>query len=464
MNDRLRHRGRDDEGYVLIRQDFPSWAEYSGDDSPQGVRDAYPVLRDSHNDVPFNIGLAHRRFSIVDLTTRGHQPFVDSSRVCCVAFNGELFNHVELRDDLINRGHHFRSASDAEVIVEAYKAWSVDCFSRFNGMWALALYDFKNKRLIVSRDRLGEIPLYWTRIRDSIYFASEIKALLAVSIAPPVNEESIYPYLVHGLQHLNGETFFEGIYSVPGATWAYLERDFPGTGRRYWRVPEQRMTENEVSVREATMSLRETLQDAVRIRLRADVPWCVTLSGGLDSSVLVALAAQCSGAPVNAYTVQFPEKELDEESFARAVARRAGAEHRVVALPMHNFWHEILPFTHLVEEPYHAPNIYIRQLVHRAMRSDGFKVYLVGEGGDEFFGGYMTHFPLAQMENLLAHRFGLFLDNELRRSETGTHARPQIRLLMQQVTSILRRSRLLAWAGDPEHGLRPIVEANSVRL
>jgi len=189
MNDRLRHRGRDDEGYVLIRQDFPSWAEYSGDDSPQGVRDAYPVLRDSHNDVPFNIGLAHRRFSIVDLTTRGHQPFVDSSRVCCVAFNGELFNHVELRDDLINRGHHFRSASDAEVIVEAYKAWSVDCFSRFNGMWALALYDFKNKRLIVSRDRLGEIPLYWTRIRDSIYFASEIKALLAVSIAPPVNEE-----------------------------------------------------------------------------------------------------------------------------------------------------------------------------------------------------------------------------------------------------------------------------------
>lgn len=138
---------------------------------------------------------------------------------------------------------------------------------------ALALYDFKNKRLIVSRDRLGEIPLYWTRIRDSIYFASEIKALLAVSIAPPVNEESIYPYLIHGLQHLNGETFFEGIHSVPAATWAYLERDFPGTDRRYWRVPEQRLTEDEMSVREAMMSF------ARHFRMRCEFA-CARMSPG----------------------------------------------------------------------------------------------------------------------------------------------------------------------------------------
>src|SRR5262245_49534352 len=142
MNNRLRHRGTDDEGYIFIQPDQLSWVEYSGSDSPQRVRDAYPVLRDLHS--PFSIGLAHRRFSIVDLTTTGHQPFFDSAKVCCVVSNGEIFNYVELRDDLVKRGHQFRSASDTEVIVEAYKAWGIDCFGRFNGMWALALYDFRN--------------------------------------------------------------------------------------------------------------------------------------------------------------------------------------------------------------------------------------------------------------------------------------------------------------------------------
>src|SRR5262249_40036581 len=224
----------------------------------------------------------------------------DSDKVCCAIFNGEIFNYLELRDDLVKRGHCFRSTSDTEVIVEAYKAWGVECFSRFNGMWAMALYDFRNKRLIISRDRLGEIPLYWARTCDSVYFASEIKALLEVPSIRSVNEAAIYPYLVHGFQDVNDETFFKGISSFPAATWSVLDKNFPTTARRYWKAPQQRFKEREVGLREAIGCVRDTLQDAVRIRLRADVPCCIALSGGVDSSVLVALAARCSEGKVMA--------------------------------------------------------------------------------------------------------------------------------------------------------------------
>ena len=432
MNDQLRHRGRDDEGYVFIQPDLGSWVEYSGADTPRLLLETYPMLRDSHHHFPFAIGLAHRRFAIVDLTTRAHQPFFDSDKVCCAVVNGEIFNYLELRHDLVKLGHRFRSTSDTEVIVEAYKAWGVECFSHFNGMWAMALYDFRNKRLIVSRDRLGEIPLYWARIRDSVYFASEIKALLEVSSSQSVNEAAIYPYLVHGFQNVNDETFFKNISSFPAATWSVLDKNFPTTTRRYWKAPRQRFKECEVGLREAIRSIRDTLQDAVRIRLRADVPCCMTLSGGLDSSVLVALAAQCSGVKVIAHTIRFAEKKWDEEPFARAVARYCGAEHRVVDPPLHNFWREIRSFTYLAEEPYHAPNIYTRQLLHREMRSEGFKVVLVGEGGDELFAGYARHFDLLQTETLRAHRFAMFLDNHLRRSETDAQA-PLARLIVQKI-------------------------------
>ena len=158
MNHQLRHRGPDDEGYGFIQPDSGVCAEYSGDDSPRSLQRTYPMLRHSQGHLPFTIGLAHRRFAIIDLSANAHQPFFDSDRLCCVVANGEIFNYPELRDDLEKYGHKFRSASDVEVIVEAYKAWGVECFSRFNGMWAMALYDFRSRRLILSRDRLGGNP------------------------------------------------------------------------------------------------------------------------------------------------------------------------------------------------------------------------------------------------------------------------------------------------------------------
>jgi len=309
-------------------------------------------------------------------------------------------------------------------------------------MWAVALYDFKNKCLILSRDRLGEIPLYWTRIQNSIYFASEIKALVEVSASCKANEESIYPYLLYGLQDIEDETFFAGIFCLPAATWAVLDEKFPATIHRYWRAPEQRVKEREIAVYEATAAIRETLQDAVRIRLRADVPWCATLSGGLDSSVLIAIAARCSSVPIEAFTVEFPDWQTEETSFAQAVARHCGAKLRAVKPPLQNFWHELLPFTYLAEEPYHAPNIYVRQLLCRAMQSEGFRVFLAGEGADELFAGYMRHFNLLQTENLLAYRFRTYMNNALRWSETRRSTKPLVKRFLYHARLILRQSYL----------------------
>lgn len=448
MNNRLRHRGPDDEGYVLIQQGARSWAEYSGCDSPGQIRDAYTMMPGPQDRHLFNIGLAHRRFAIVDPTPEGHQPFFDSERICCVLFHGEIHNYVELRDALMKLGHTFRSASDTEVIVEAYKAWGVDCFLSFNGMWALALYDFRDKRLIVSRDRFGEAPLYWTRHRNSICFASEIKALLempGVGEAKSVNEETIYPYLVYSRRDLNDTTFFEGIYCFPAASWAVLDEHFPNTVRRYWKLPEKRLRERDVSVREAATCIRDTLQDSVRIRLRADVPWGMELSGGLDTSVLVALASQLSEKPVITYTVRYPEEELNEDSFARSVAHYHGTDHRVIEPSLDNLWHEIFPFTYLEEEPYHAPNIYIRQLIFRRMRAEGLKIVLSGEAGDELFAGYAGHFVPAQVENLLTGQLGTFINNGLHWSQGNRGIKSLMALLTSLLKSIIKQHLPNSW-------------------
>src|SRR6185436_18397256 len=175
MSKAIAHRGPDDDGCVLIARSSDKWLSF-GD-----ARNKAPLPSSGQNEIEADLGLVHRRFSIIDLSANGHQPFFDRERSCCVVFNGEIYNYVELRDQLVKEtGASFTTETDTEVLVEAYKHWGEGCFSRFNGFWALALYDFRTRRLLLSRDRIGKKPLFWTRQGDRIYFASEIKALLTV--------------------------------------------------------------------------------------------------------------------------------------------------------------------------------------------------------------------------------------------------------------------------------------------
>lgn len=418
MMDEIHYRGPDDEGYVLIDQASSRHKAYSSPASPDAVRDALPPIAQAG--FSGDVGLAHRRFSIVDLSPGGHQPLISQDGSCCVVFNGEIYNYVELREKLEKLGVTFRSTSDTEVLLEAYRLWGTDCFRRFNGFWALALYDFRKRHLILSRDRLGKKPLYWTRTGSQLYFASEIKALLrvpAVWNSRKVNEEAVWHWCMDGHRDLDNSTFFAGIYSLPAACWTIVDRNFPNNLQTFWEVPYERLREADISIPEASRLVRDTLDDAVRIRLRADVPLAIELSGGLDSSVMLALAARHHPGRITTYTVKFPEPEWDEEPFARCVASRYNTDYRVLEPELGGFWHGIGAFTKLQEEPYHSPNMQTSQVIWSLMRTAGTKVAITGAAGDEMFAGYVRYYWKAQIENLLHGRLTHFVDNAVHWTE-----------------------------------------------
>jgi asparagine synthase (glutamine-hydrolysing) len=428
MNQAIAHRGPDDEGYLLICRSSSRYSHYAGPCSSEAIRAELPTLFSGTAFPGANIGLGHRRFSIIDLSADGHQPFFDRDRTCCVVFNGEIYNYIELRDELTALGARFRTQSDTEVLLEAYKQWGTDCFSRLNGFWAIALYDFEKKQLLLSRDRIGKKPLYWSKIGSRVYFASEIKALLQVPEIyrnRKVNEEAIFYWLVCRRRDMNFSTCFEGIYSLPSACWTVIDTNFPNKWNTFWTIPKERASEQDVGVGEATATLRDILQDAVRIRLRADVPLGIELSGGLDSSALAALASQSYAGKLSTYTVRFPE--LNEEPFARSVARHYNLDYHVLESPTENFFNQILSFTHLEEEPYHAPNLQTNQMIWAQMRAAGTKVSLNGAGGDENFAGYAAYALSAQIESVLHGRIAHYFKNAFCYSE----GRTGIRILSQ---------------------------------
>jgi asparagine synthase (glutamine-hydrolysing) len=439
MNQAIAHRGPDDEGYVLISGNDSHSLSYSGQSSPEAIRSTLPRLTAEANSFQANIGLGHRRFSIIDLSPSGHQPLFDAERSCCVAFNGEIYNYIEIRNELRAKGVPFSTQSDTEVLVEAYKHWGPDAFSRLNGVWALALYDFRTGRLVLSRDRIGKRPLYWTKIDSRVYFASEIKSLLRVPEIRQrrqVNEEAIYRWIAIGQKDLDFATCFEGIHTLPSASWTVLDKNFPADATIFWRVPEERLQEADVSPEEAAKTVQETLREAVRVRLRSDVPLSVELSGGLDSSALVALAAQLHGGRITTYTIRFPERRFNEEPFARSVANRYDLDYRIIDSPTENFWIDIGPFTRLEEEPYHAPNLQTNQVIWTQMRAMGTKVSLNGAGGDENFAGYSQYYVAAQIERLLGGHLRSYLRNALTYSEGRTN----IRSTINPLTSLAREA------------------------
>lgn len=441
MADAIRHRGPDDEGYVLIDPANGRCRQYRGPESPAALKDKLPHIDTARP--AGTVALAHRRFSIIDLSPAGHQPLFAADESCCVVFNGEIYNYIELREELASQGVRFRSNSDTEVLIEAYRAWGTDCFARFNGFWALALYDFRARRLILSRDRLGKKPLYWTRLDQRLYFASEIKSLLCVpevAAAKKVNERAVWHWCVDGRRDLANETFFEGIRVLPAGSWAVVDESFPASTHIFWEVPRQRLRESDIATDEAAARVRDLLDDAVRLRLRADVPLALELSGGMDSSTVLALASHHQHERITTYTVKYPDARWDEEPYARLVAQRYNVDYRVLDPDLSAFWQQVTAFTRLQEEPYHSPNMQVSQVIWSLMRVDGTKVVLTGAAGDEVFGGYAAYFWKAQIENLVRGRWGQLLSNVRHWTERETGPSMLGGLLREAVFSLgLRR-------------------------
>ena len=303
-----------------------------------------------------------------------------------VTFNGEIFNYLELRRELIARGRKFATNSDTEVLLQAYIEWGEDCVTRFNGQWAFAVWDTRHQKLFLSRDRLGKRPLFYAVVGKTLLFASEMKAILthpAVTKAiDPVGLDQLFTFW----SVLPPRTIFQGIRQLPPAHSLTVIRGEVQVSR-YWDLDYSNRFEDQ-SVRELEEQLLELLTDATRLRLRSDVPVGAYLSGGLDSSITAALAKNLNRERLCTFSVEFENPEYDESCFQQEVVRWLGTEHRAVRCTHDDIgrvfpnviWHTETPILRTAPAPLF--------LLSRLVRESGYKVVLTGEGADEAFGGY----------------------------------------------------------------------------
>ena len=330
-----------------------------------------------------NVGLGMRRLSIIDLSG-GHQPIYNEDGTVAVVFNGEIYNFLELRDELLSRGHKLRTHSDTEVIVHLYEEMGADCVTRLRGMFAIALYDAKKDTLLLARDRLGKKPLLYAQRAGRLYFGSEIKALLAE--APELAEVDAQGVL---------EFFYYGYIPDPQSAFREIKKLPPGhlaqyrngqiEVRQYWDVPAYGA--NDPGSDEACLEeMEQRLAEAVRMRLISDVPLGALLSGGVDSSIVVALMARESSAPVKTFSIGFRKADFNETEYARLVAERFGTDHHeLIVDPDIN--ETLKHLTSMMEEPFGDSSMIPTYCVSQLARQH-VTVALSGDGGDELFGGY----------------------------------------------------------------------------
>lgn len=334
-------------------------------------------------------GLGHQRLAIID-PQGGHQPISNEDDSLWIIFNGCIYNYRELQRTLRDAGHHFKTGTDTEVILHAYEQWGEDCVSQFNGMWAFAIYDTRKKTLFCSRDRLGVKPFYYCRSGDRFLFASEIKALLASGdVAAQPDEDGLRQYLT--FQYCLGDrTLFKSVRRLSPGHNLTIEADGRERLREFWDLRfEIDESHDEPYFVER---LRELLEDAVRLRLRSDVPLGAHLSGGLDSSIVVGLARHLLGdAPLSTFTGAFREgTAFDETRYARLVAEKAKTRYHETYIGSADFSECIEKIIWHMDEPAAGPGVFPQYLISK-MAASQVKVLLGGQGGDELFIGYARY-------------------------------------------------------------------------
>ena len=373
MNELLKHRGPDDEG---------------------------AFISDS-------IGLGHRRLSILDLSLNGHQPMTKNNNT--ITYNGEIYNYLELKDELIKKGYDFDSNSDTEVILKSYQEWGEECVSRFNGMWAFAIYDKNRNQIFCSRDRFGIKPFYYTNNEKSFLFSSEIKPLLTHLKENYVNKNILIEYLLYGLEEHTNETFFEDVFKLaPGHNLTYNLLNNQFLIDQYYQIKKKI---NKFDKHTYIENINKRIKESINLRLRSDVIVGSCLSGGIDSSLISAFASKID--PKFSYNVHGKsyEKVNDESQFAEQVTKKYKTKLSIIEPSLEDFQNNLREVVHVQEEPFGGPSIIMQYFVMKQSKEDGCSVLLDGQGADELFLGYETYYPHYLSSQLSKLRIISFIKN-----------------------------------------------------
>lgn len=361
MNDKIAHRGPDDQGIYV-------------DDM---------------------VALGHRRLAILDLSPAGHQPMKSEDNNLEIIFNGEIYNFMEIRESLT--GYSFKTRSDTEMMLAAYQQWGKDCVKRFNGMFAFAIWDKKNQTLFIARDRLGIKPIYYFKSGNIILFASEIRALLESGLVPRnIDQESIADYFMYQTVHAPGTIIKDVKMLMPGHHMTLSPKGM--SIDKYWDIVDDHSKESAgKSYSEVCDDVRVLFEAAVKIRLISDVPFGAFLSGGIDSSAVVGLMSKVQRQPVKTFNISFDESELSEARYAKQIAEKFNTDHHEFLLRPGEFLQQLPEALAAMDHPSgDGPNSYV---VSKITRENGITMALSGLGGDELFAGYPVFTRTVTLEN-----------------------------------------------------------------
>ncbi len=415
MNTVISHRGPDDEGYVLFNKEKVTVAG-GVDTAASSWQDESSYLPEVKiNDVgndEFNVAFGHRRLSILDLSSNGHQPMCDFDQRYWITFNGEIYNYLEIRDELKQLGHHFQTNTDTEVIIEAYKEWGVDCQNLFNGMWSFAIFDTQEQKLFFSRDRFGIKPFYyWFSPQGVLYFGSEIKQFTTVdSWKAVLNGGRAYDYLYYSLTDHTDETMFKGVHILLPGNHFYGAIEDLFTENKNGKILTKQWYNPEIVPFKGTFEDAKELwlgkfKQAIQLHLRADVPIGSALSGGLDSSSIVSyinilLKEQGKSDLQKTFSSCAEDKRFDERKWMEEVVRETKVDGHyiypkgkdVFTLTEKLVWH--------MDEPYQSQSAFLGYHVFKEARKNNVVVLLNGQGADEYLSGY-TDFRMLRYDKLI---------------------------------------------------------------
>jgi asparagine synthase (glutamine-hydrolysing) len=444
MNDTIRHRGPDGEGYLLISEDSEIAA--FGKDTPQAIiRSSIlhkPVqsIEEKGNQKAI---LAHRRLSIIDITATGHQPLCNSSKTLWIVFNGEIYNYIELRDELKKKGHQFHTSSDTEVALASYTEWGYDCVNHFNGMWAFAIYDKSKKQLFASRDRFGVKPFYYCKDENKFAFASEQKALLSGGVTSFMpNDNAIFDYWLFSKTEEEEEGMFKGIYELFPSYSLTVNLETGDLKKwRYYTLPySDKYTDSNFNLKESTEKIQSLFLESVRLRLRSDVEVASCLSGGLDSSSIVSAIYKLTGKGLNTFTASFHEPEMDESKWAKIVSDSTHSNAHYTYPTSAEMLKDLKDMIYCQDIPIWNTSTYAQFRVMRLIKDNGIKVVLDGQGGDELFGGYASYY-FYYLREILKHKGpGEFMKQA---KKLGLSKRYFIDLALKKYLNYLPSSQLL---------------------